>query len=71
MVKRWRKSVQSIIDDLINMLDFQNMSDIAVSDLLSGIVSALSKVKPESKQKQSGETRPVFIAYLLSNGYPF
>ena len=51
------------------MLDFQNKSEIAVSDILSSVVSGLFESGTESKQK-SGETRPGSIAYLLSDGYP-
>ena len=57
--------VQRIIDDLINMLDFQSKSEIAVSDILSSIVSRLSESETESKKKISVGTRPVFIANLL------
>ena len=56
-----------IIDDLINTLDSRNMSEIAVSDILSSIVSGLYESETESKQKiKSGETRPSFIAYLFA-----
>ena len=34
------------------------------------IASVLSESETESKQKKSGETRPGFIAYLLSGRYP-
>ena len=34
--------VQRIIDDLMNMLYFRNKSEIAVSDIVSSIVSGLS-----------------------------
>ena len=45
--------VRRIIDDLINTLDFQHMSEIAVSDILSSIIAAsgLSESETESKQK--------------------
>ena len=61
--------VQRIKDDLIDMLDFQNNS--GKSDLrYTNIASVLSERETESKQKKSGETRPGFVAYLLSDGYP-
>ena len=37
--------------ELKNMLDFQNKAEIAVSDILSSIVSELSESETESKQK--------------------
>ena len=45
--------VRRIIDDLINTLDFQHMSEIEVSDILSSIIAAsgLSESETESKQK--------------------
>ena len=62
--------VRRITYVLINLLDFRNKSEIAVSDILSSIVSGLSASETESKQK-SGETRPVsLLIYLLSGGYP-
>ena len=39
------------MDDLINMLDFRNKSEIAVSDILHNIVSGLSDSVTEIKQK--------------------
>ena len=54
--------VQRIIDDLINMLDFQSKSKIGVSDILSSFVSRLSESETESKKKKSVGTRPVFVA---------
>ena len=47
------------------MLYFRDKSEIAVSDIVSSIVSGLSESETESKQK-SGETRPSFIAYLFA-----
>ena len=58
--------VRRIKGDLINTLDFPNKLQIAISDILI----LLSESETESKQKKSGETRPAFIAYLLSDGYP-
>ena len=60
--------VRRIKGDLIDMLDFPNKLQIAISD--TNIASVLSESETESKQKKSGETRPTFIAYLLSDGYP-
>ena len=41
--------VRRIIDDLMNRLDFKNKSEIAVSDILSSIVSGLSESETESQ----------------------
>ena len=57
--------IQRIKDELIDTLDFRNKLEIAISDILA---SVLSESETESKQK-SGETRPGFIAYLLSDRY--
>ena len=57
--------VRRIKYELIDTLDFRN------SDLIyTNIASVLSESETESKQKKSGETRPSFIAYLLSDRYP-
>ena len=47
--------VQRIIDDWINMLDFQSKSEIAVSDILNSIVSRLSESETESKKKKKNQ----------------
>ena len=60
--------VQRIEDDLIDMLDFRNKLEIAISDVLI-LPVCFQKVKPKVNKK-SGETGPGFIAYLLSDGYP-
>ena len=44
--------VGRIIDDLINMFDFQNKLKIVVSDILSSIANGLSESETESKQKK-------------------
>ena len=55
--------VRRIIDDLINMLDFRHKSEIAVSDILSSIVSVgFLKVKPKVNKK----SKPRPIAYLFA-----
>ena len=56
-------------DELIDTLDFQNKLEIAISDILMLQVCFL-KVKPKVNTKKSGETRPGFISYLLSDRYP-
>ena len=61
--------VRGIKDDLIDLLDFRSKLEIAISDILILPVCFL-KVKPKVNKKKSGETRPSFIAYLLSDGYP-
>ena len=61
--------VRRIKGDLIDTLDFPNKLQIAISDILILPVCFL-KVKPKVNKKKSGETRPAFIAYLLSDGYP-
>ena len=69
--------VRRIIDDLINTLDFRNKSEIAVSDILSSIVSGLFESETESNHRfkehfkyqvniKSGETSHSFIAYLFA-----
>ena len=60
--------VRRIKGDLIDTLDFPNKLQIAISDTLILPVCFL-KVKLKVNKK-SGETRPAFIAYLLSDGYP-
>ena len=60
--------VQRIEDDLIDTLDFRNKLEIAISDVLI-LPVCFQKGKPKVNKK-SGETRPSFIAYLLSDGYP-
>ena len=55
-------------DELIDTLDFRKKSEIAISDILILQVCFL-KMKPKVNKK-SGETRPGFIAYLLSDRYP-
>ena len=78
--------VRRIKDELIDTLDFRNKLEIAISDILILQVCFLKvkpKVnltdEPTNdstadlfygKQKKSGETRPGFIAYLLSDRYP-
>ena len=47
------------------MLDSRNKSEIAVSDILSSIVSGLFESETESKQK-SGETRFFFFFFFFS-----
>ena len=59
-----------IKDELIDTLDFRKKLEIAISDMQYNIASVLSESETESKQKKSGETRPGFIAYLLSERYP-
>ena len=59
--------VQRIEDDLIDMLDFRNKLEIAISVIILPV--CFQKLKPKVNKK-SGETRPGFIAYLLSDGYP-
>ena len=61
--------VRGIKDDLIDTLDFRSKLEIAISDILILPVCFL-KVKPKVNKKSPGETRPSFIAYLLSDGYP-
>ena len=61
--------VRRIKDDLIDTLDFRNKLLIAISDILKLPVCFVVKPKV-NKKKKSGETRPGFIAYLLSDGYP-
>ena len=60
--------IRRIKDELIDTLEFQNKLEIAISDILILQVCFL-KVKPKVNKK-SGETRPGFIAYLLSDRYP-
>ena len=60
--------VRRIKDDLTDTLVFRNKYEIAISDILISPVCFL-KVKPKVNKK-SRETRPAFIAYLLSDGYP-
>ena len=55
-------------DELIDTLDFQNKFEIAIFDIQILQVCFL-KVKPKVNKK-SGEGRPCFIAYLLSDRYP-
>ena len=43
---------QRTIDYLMNMFGFQSKSEIAVSDILSSIVSRLSESETESKKKK-------------------
>ena len=62
--------VRRIKDELIDTLDFRKKLEIAISDMQYNIASVLSESETESKQKKSGETRPGFIAYLLSERYP-
>ena len=63
--------VRRIIGDLINTLDFRIKSEIAVSDMLSSIVSGFSESEKLKVNKISGETRPgSLLIYLLSDGYP-
>ena len=51
------------LEESYNDLDFQNKSEIAVSDNGS-IVSGLSESETKNQtKKKSGETKPVFIAY--------
>ena len=54
--------VRRIIDYLINTLDFRNLLEIAISDLLSSIVLVNFESENESKQK----IRPVFISDLFA-----
>ena len=61
--------VRRIKDELIDTLDFRKKMEIAISDIQYNIASVLSEIETESKQKKSGETRPGFIAYLLSERY--
>ena len=61
--------VQRIKVELIDTLDFRNKLEIVISDILILQVK-FSESETESKQKKSGETRPGFIAYLLSDRYP-
>ena len=60
--------IQRIKDELIDTLDFRNKLEIAISDILM-LQVCFQKVKPKVNKK-SGETRPGFIAYLLSDRYP-
>ena len=49
---------------------YLNMSEIAVSEIYFAVLSlCFLKVKPKINKK-SGETRPGFIVYLLSDEYP-
>ena len=55
--------VRRIIDDLMNMLDFQHKSEIAVSDILSSIyIVPVGFLKLNKKT----EPRPGFIANLFA-----
>ena len=64
--------VRRIIDDLIFRLEFQNKSEIAVSDRLSSFVSGLSESETESKQKNQEKLGPIsLLVYLLSDGYQY
>ena len=60
--------IRRIKDELIDTLDFRNKLEIAISDILILQVCFL-KVKPKVNKK-SGEIRPGFIAYLVSDRYP-
>ena len=64
--------VGRIIDDLINTLDYQHKSEIAVSDILSSIYIVpvgFLIVKPKVNKNQN--LGPVsLLIYLLSDGYP-
>ena len=60
--------VQRTKDELIDTLDFQNKLKKVISDILILQVCFL-KVNRKSTKK-SGETRPGFISYLLSDRYP-
>ena len=59
--------VRRIKDDLIDTLDFHYKLEKAISDILILQVCFL-KMKPKVNKK--GETRPGFIAYLISDRYP-
>ena len=62
--------VRRIKDDLIDTLDFRSKLEIAISDILIHVYPVcFPKVKPKVN-KNTGETRSGFIAYLLSDGYP-
>ena len=61
--------VRGIKDDMIDTMDFQSKLEQAISDILILPVCFL-KVKPKVNKQKTGETRPGFIAYLLSDGYP-
>ena len=61
--------VQRIKDDVIDTMVFRNKYEIAISDMLILPVCFL-KVKPKVNKKKSRETRPAFIADLLSDGNP-
>ena len=58
--------VQRIKDELIDTLNFRNKLEIAISDILIFFLES----ETESKEEKSGEARPGFIAYLLSDRYP-
>ena len=60
--------VRRIKGDLIDTLDFRNKLLIVISDILKLPVCFV--VKQKVNKKKSGETRPGFIAYLFSDGYP-
>ena len=54
------------------MLDFRNKSEVAVSDILSSIVSGLSESETESKPKKNHEKLGLvsLLINLLSDRYP-
>ena len=60
--------VRRIKDELIDTLDFQNMLEIAISEILILQVCFL-KVKPKVNKKVR-RNKAGFIAYLLLDRYP-
>ena len=60
--------VRRIKDELIDTLDFQNMLEIAISEILILQVCFL-KVKPKVNKKVR-RNKADFIAYLLLDKYP-
>ena len=61
--------VRRITNDLINMLDFRNKLEIAVSDILGSIVSGLSENESKNKQKNQeklGRFHCLFICFQMA-----
>ena len=56
--KNTKSRVQRITDDLMNMLDFRNKAEIAVSYILGSIVSGLSESETESFKKNQEKLGP-------------